>query len=198
MNKTLFLFNAVAVCAALTFTGCKTPYREIDPDTPSVNGRLGPENIRRTAEKMADSLASDPNVVLAAGGQKPVLDVIPMENRSEMIIDMKMVTDSIRMRLIRSGLFTFTDNASAVSTDIAIMDQQAQLGLTDPRKAIRGGQQEASRFILTGSLSSMGYKYGNVTDRYYKFSMTLKDIQKGTIIWADEQDVRKAVDRSWF
>jgi len=185
---------------ALTGAGCAT--RSVMVTEPDGIGRpltskIEAQDIRATVEKMAESLISDPGVLEATNGARPVLDIEPMQNRSQMIVDMRAITDSIRMRLIRSRLFRFVDRSTS-GADITIMDEQAQLGLTDPRKAVRGGKQSAAQMYLTGALSEITTKAGSVTDRYYKFSMILKDLSSGEIVWADEKEIRKVSTRSTF
>ncbi len=187
-------------CAMLiAVSGCASaPYvYESELDRAPMTSKIEPQDIRRTVEKMAESLISDAGVLEATGGKRPVLDIEPMTNRSQMIIDMKSITDSVRTRLIRSRLFRFVDRSTA-GADITIMDEQAQLGLTDPRKAIRPGQQSAAEMYLTGSLTDMVTRAGRTTDRYYKFTMILKDLRSGEIVWTDEQEIRKVSVRPVF
>jgi len=192
--NTLFL---VAICAS--FAGCATApiIDDSNLDRAPLTTRIEPQDVRRTVEKMVESLIADPGVLDATKGERPILDIEPMKNRSQMIVDMKSITDSIRKGLIRSRLFRFVDRSTA-GADIAIMDEQAQLGLTDPRKAIRGGKQSAAQMYLTGDLTEMSTRVGRITDRYYKFSMILKDLRSGEIVWADEQEIRKVANRPMF
>lgn len=180
-------------------TGCATAPRvyESELDRAPMTSRIEPQDIRRTVEKMAESLISDAGVLEATGGKRPILDIEPMKNRSQMIIDMKSITDSVRTRLIRSRLFRFVDR-STQGADITIMDEQAQLGLTNSRKAIRPGQQNAAEMYLTGSLTDMVTHAGRTTDHYYKFNMILKDLRSGEIVWSDEQEIRKVSIRPTF
>ncbi len=196
--KTVFIPVAGAVLL-MTFTGCATAPRvyESELDRAPMTSRIEPQDIRRTVEKMAESLISDAGVLEATGGKRPVLDIEPMKNRSQMIVDMQSITDSVRTRLIRSRLFRFVDRSTS-GADITIMDEQAQLGLTDRRKAIRPGQQSAAEMYLTGSLTDMVTHAGRATDHYYKFTMILKDLRSGEIVWTDEQEIRKVALRPVF
>ena len=196
--KTLFMPIAGAALLAAA-AGCATAPHvyEAELDRAPMTSRIEPQDIRRTVEKMAESLISDPGVLDATGGKRPVLDIEPMKNRSQMIVDMKSITDSVRTRLIRSRLFRFVDRSTA-GADITIMDEQAQLGLTDRRKAIRPGQQSAAEMYITGSLTDMITRAGRTTDHYYKFNMILKDLRTGEIVWTDEQEIRKVAVRSTF
>ena len=197
MKVTLIPLAGTAMLMA--FTGCATAPRvyESELDRAPMTSRIEPQDIRRTVEKMAESLISDAGVLDATGGKRPVLDIEPMKNRSQMIVDMQSITDSVRTRLIRSRLFRFVDRSTA-GADIAIMDEQAQMGLTDRRKAIRPGQQSAAEMYLTGSLTDMVTHAGRTTDRYYKFTMILKDLRTGEIVWTDEQEIRKVAVRPVF
>ena len=166
-------------------------------DTRRLTTKIEPQDIRLTVELLTESLISDPGVLDATKGEKPILDIEPMKNKSQMIVDMKSITDSIRMRLIRSRQFRFMDRSTA-GADITIMDEQAQLGLTDRRKAIRPGQQSAAQMYLTGELTEMSQSAGRTLHRYYKFSMILKDMRSGEIVWAGEKEISKVTNRPMF
>lgn len=194
--------NWVVLASALA-GGCATSYEnprvyESELDRAAQTAAIEPQDVRRTVEKMAESLISDPGVVEATKGKRPVLDIAPMKNRSgETSLNMSSITDSVRMRLIRSRLFRFVDRSTA-GADIKLMDEQAQLGLADSRKAVKPGKQLAAEMYLTGTLYEMNNQNGRTTDRYYKFSMILKDLSSGEIIWTDEQEIRKIAKKSIF
>jgi uncharacterized protein (TIGR02722 family) len=183
------------------FTGCVSGPGQVvvggPDDFRQLSSKIDPQDIRLTVEHMAESLLKDANVLDFTKGEKPVLDIEPMKNKSQMIVDMKSITDSVRMRLLRSRKFRFVDRSTS-GADITIMDEQAQLGLVDPRKAIRPGQGTAAQMYLTGELTEMSNRAGRITDRYYKFSMILKDLRTQEVVWADEQEIRKRTTRPMF
>ena len=199
MKANINFFAGMAMLAVLM--GCVSGPGQVmvgnPDDTRRLTTKIEPQDIRLTVEKMTESLIADPGVLDATKGEKPILDIEPMKNKSQMIIDMKSITDSIRMRLIRSRQFRFVDRSTA-GADIAIMDEQAQLGLTDRRKAIRPGQQSAAQMYLTGELTEMSQSDGRTLHRYYKFSMILKDLRSGEIVWADEKEISKVTNRPMF
>ena len=51
---------------------------------------------------------------------------------------------------------------------------------------------------LTGELTDMSQSDGRTLHRYYKFSMILKDLRTGEIVWADEKEVSKVTVRPIF
>ena len=193
--------TAVVALFALALAGCSTyehpAVYESELDRAPQSHNLEPQDVRRTVEKMTESLIADAGVLEATNGKRPVLDIEPMKNRSTSNFDMKSLTDSIRMRLIRSRLFRFVDRTTA-GADITIMDEQAQLGLTDSKKAVKPGKQSAALMYLTGTLYDMVGTQGRTSDHYYKFSMILKDLTTGEIVWADEQEIRKVARKPVF
>jgi hypothetical protein len=195
MNKGMFAVLGMGA-AVLIITGCATTpeVREVALDRAPITSKLEPQDVRRTVEKMAESLLSAPGVREAVGGSRPVLDVEPLKNRTTQHVDMVSITDSLRMQLLRSGMFRFVDKSTS-GTDIGFMDTQANLGLTDQKKVIRPGQQSAAQMYLTGALTEIKTQVGRTTDQYYKFSMVLKDLRSGELVWADEQEIRKESTR---
>lgn len=188
----------IGTAAALLLAGCATPTaREVQLDRRALTAALEPQDVRRTVEKMVDSMLADQEFIQEVGGSRPVLDISGIKNRSTMHIDMTSITDSIRTKLLRSRRFRFMDRATSAD-DLEFMNDQALNGLTDPTKAVQAGQQSAAQMYLYGALTEMRQQVGGVTDRYYKFTLNLKDLRSGEIIWSDEQEIRKEQTRSTF
>ena len=182
------------LCCATLLSGCATKVSEVPLDRTAATTKLEPQDIRRTVEKMVDSLLVAPGVKEFVSNRRPVLDVESMQNRTTQHVDMTSVNESIRMQLLRSGMFRFVDRSSTgtAQVDVERINQENQLGLVDPSKAVKAGQQTALDMYLTGALSEIKNVDGRKTDQYYKFSMILKDLKTGEIVWADEQEIRKA------
>ena len=199
----------LGAAAAAILCGCAMTARETQLDRQAMSAALEPQDVRRTVEKMVDSMITDADVIKEVGGNKPVLDIGGLKNRSTMHIDMNMITSSIRTKLIRSRLFRFVDRTTAAA-DLQFMNDQALNGLTDQRKAVRAGQQSAAQMYLYGELSEMrqdvddtsenwaDITFTSSTDRYFKFNLNLKDLRTGEIIWTDEQEIRKDQKRRVF
>ena len=194
MKKAIYVFSAAALAG---LTGCvSTPsVREVELDRAPITSKLEAQDFRRTAEKMVESLLVSEGVLEVTGGKRPVLDIEPIKNRTSQHFDVVSITDSIRTQLLRSGKFRFVDKSTS-GTDIEFMDAQANLGLTAPGKAIRPGQQSAAQLYLYGAVTEHKTSAGNTTDRYYKFTLNLKDLASGELVWADEKEIRKVNERS--
>jgi uncharacterized protein (TIGR02722 family) len=160
-----------------------------------MTAALEPQDVRRTVEKMVDSMLADQQFIAEIGGKRPVLDVTGIKNRSSMHIDMKSVMSSIRTKLLRSRRFRFMDRSTSAD-DLQFMNDQVLNGMTDQSKAVRAGSQSAAQMYLYGELSEMRQHVDGVTDRYYKFTLNLKDLRTGELVWSDEQEIRKQQEKS--
>lgn len=189
----------IAAIAATFSSGCSTSTiaTETQLDRKAMTAALEPQDVRRTVEKMVDSMLADQEFIAEIGGKRPVLDITGIKNRSSMHLDMRSITSSIRTKLLRSRRFRFMDRSTAAD-DLQIMNDQALNGMTDQSKAVKMGRQSAAQMYLYGELSEMRQHVDGVTDRYYKFTLNLKDIGSGEIVWSDEQEIRKQQETSFF
>jgi len=189
MNKVLIV--GLMAAGAAMMVGCSTTHaRESQLDMRAKTAALEPQDVRRTVEKMVDSMLADQEFIKEYCANKPVLDVGTFKNATTMHLNMKSITDSIRTKLNRSRKFKFVDSSTS-GQDLKTMNDQALNGLTDPSKAVAAGQQSAAQMYLYGDLSEMRSQTDDVTDRYFKFTLNLKDLRTGEIAWTDEQEIRK-------
>ena len=189
--KHLIVNGMLALALAAGAAGCATTVaRETQLDMKPKTAALEPQDVRRTVEKMVDSMLADQDFIAEVGGRRPVLDITGIKNRSTMHLDMASITDSIRTKLVRSRKFRFMDRTTSAD-DLQFMNDQALNGLTDAKKAVRAGKQSAAQMYLYGALTEMRDQTNGVTDRYFKFTLNLKDLSSGELVWTDEQEIRK-------
>ena len=173
-------------CASTVEYGDATSMKPIDTD-------FGSADLQQIAAKMVDSLLADDLIQEISVGGAPLLIVDKVKNKTMQHIDTESVTDSIRTKLIRSRKFSFQDRTTEAALQEELAYQQA--AAKDP---IAGGQQDAPRYMLTSNLSEIEQEQGRLKDVYYKFTMSLRDLQSGRLIWADEKEIRKQKTRSVF
>ena len=189
--KNLIVNGMLVLALAAGAAGCATTVaRETQLDMKPKTAALEPQDVRRTVEKMVDSRLADQDFIAEVGGRRPVLDITGIKNRSTMHLDMASITDSIRTKLVRSRKFRFMDRTTSAD-DLQFMNDQALNGLTDAKKAVRAGKQSAAQMYLYGALTEMRDQTNGVTDRYFKFTLNLKDLSSGELVWTDEQEIRK-------
>ena len=64
--------------------------------------------------------------------------------------------------------------------------------------AVQFGKQVGAEFLLTANFSEIKQKGGNLTDVYYKFTMSLKNLRTGILEWSEEKEIRKVMKKSMF
>jgi PBP1b-binding outer membrane lipoprotein LpoB len=107
------MMMAVAAAAMLA-GGCQTMVAtETQLDRKAMTAALEPQDVRRTVEKMVDSMLADQTFITEVGGKRPVLDVTGIKNRTTMHLDMRSITSSIRTKLLRSRIFRFMDRTTS-------------------------------------------------------------------------------------
>ena len=112
MNTAKLVFLTVSV--AMLASGCQSiTARETQLDRKAMTAALEPQDVRRTVEKMVDSMLVDQEFIAEIGGTRPVLDISGIKNRSSMHLDMASITSSIRTKLLRSRRFRFMDRSTS-------------------------------------------------------------------------------------
>jgi hypothetical protein len=195
--KRIFLSCTLLLLLAL-LAGCasKVQYGDAGSATP-LSVDFGSSDLQQIAEAMVDSLLTFPPIVEMTAQGRPVIAVDRVKNKTMQHIDTESITDSIRAKLIRSGKFRFIDR----TTDDALIEElsiQQDSGLVDPRTAVAFGQQIGAEFLLTANFSEIRQRQGSITDTYYKFTMTLRNLKTGILEWSDEKEIRKTFKRSTF
>ena len=193
MKETLKLVS-MAGLLALFASGCATTV-EYGDETSSkpIATEFGSSDLQQIAAKMVDSLLVDEVIAEISVNGPPLLIVDKVKNKTMQHIDTESVTDSIRTKLIRSRKFSFQDR----TTEGALNEELAyqQVASKDP---IASGQQDAPQYMLTSNLSEIEQNQGRLQDVYYKYTMSLRDLKSGRLIWADEKEIRKQKTRSIF
>lgn len=193
MKQTMKLFAAAGLLALLA-SGCATTV-EYGDETSSkpISTGFGSSDLQQIAAKMVDSMLADEVLEDISADGPPLLIVDKVKNKTMQHIDTESVTDSIRTKLIRSRKFSFQDR----TTEGALNEELAyqQVAAAAP---IASGQQDAPRYMLTANLSEIEQTQGRLQDVYYKFTMSLRDLKSGRLLWADEKEIRKQKTRSIF
>jgi penicillin-binding protein activator len=179
----------VVLAVSLGACGSKVQYGDATAvETLTVD--FGSTDLQMIAEKMVQSLLSSP---IIHEGQRPVLQVATVKNRTNEHIDTKAVTDKIRTTLINSGKVQFT--AAEIRPEILEeLEYQRGSGYVDPETRRTVGKQVGADFLLAGDIASIAKQKDDTKDIYYKVTLNLVDLETGLIVWADEKEIRKRED----
>lgn len=195
-GRMIVMAGGLVLCGFLAGCAGTVQYGDAGSTKP-VSTEFGSSDLQQIADTMVESLLVFPPVVEMTTGKRPVITVDKVKNKTMQHIDTESITDSIRAKLIRSGKFRFIDRTTDDQTVEEIKIQQDS-GLVDKKTAVEFGRQIGAEFMLTANFSEITQKGGGVTDVYYKFTMSLKNMKTGILEWSDEKEIRKVFKKSLF
>jgi hypothetical protein len=132
-------FKATAI--ALLLSGCATQSPTLSSgnveygDSKAVEtltNEFGSTDLQAIAESMASSLLQSPALFAKS---RPLVTVAEVKNRTSEYIDTKSVTDSIRTKIVKSGMVRFAVDTSAMQTQVDELTRQNQTGLYKKSKS---------------------------------------------------------------
>ena len=100
----MFALTFITACGSKQFTQGK--YDDMSEDR-LLDDKFNESDMRQIADTMVQSLVN--SAVIHESKKRPVLLVTLVKNRSQEHIDMKSMTDKIRVALVKSGKFRFTE-----------------------------------------------------------------------------------------
>jgi len=174
-----------ASCAQREFTEGK--YDDLSQDR-LLDDKFNESDMRQIADTMVASLVESP--VVKESRKPPVVLVTLVKNRTQEHIDMKSMTDKIRVALVKSGKFKFTEKEVREELQEELK-YQGDSGYVDPDTARKKGKQIGANYFLTGEITDRVQEVGKKKYVYYKCTFNLVNIQTGILEWTDEKEIRK-------
>lgn len=188
--------------AALLMTGCATTGSPIVSSGPvtygdakaveNVTNEFGSTDLQTIAEAMTRSLIQSPVI---SKGNRPLVTIADVKNKTSEYIDTRSITDSIRAQMLKSGAVRFAIDTNAMQNQTDELIRQNQTGLYKKSTAKKIGSMEGADYRLEGNITSIVKLGSSMKDVYYKFSLLLVNVESGVIEWADEKDIRKTSAR---
>lgn len=172
-------------CANKQFT--QGSYDDMKEDR-LLDDKFNESDMRQIADTMIASLVGSP--VIQEHRKPPVVLVTLVKNRTTEHIDMKSMTDKIRVSLIKSGKFRFTEKEVREELQDELK-YQGESGYVDPDSARKKGKQIGATYFLTGEITDRVQEVGDKKYIYYKCTFNLVNIQTGILDWTDEKEIRK-------
>lgn len=193
-------FGLAAIAMAFA-AGCvsnnSSPYR--DPtEVRGTSTEFSSYDFQQCAATMVDSMLANANLdgrlKEQFAGRRPVVSVMPVENKTFRIFDLRPMTDTIQSRLVNSGKFDFTDRgAEKMMADEMIRDMNSVMVADDQAAASK--THAAADYLLTGVLTEIRNADGRTHESYYKLTMGLFNRRTGKTDWSAEKELRKVGTR---
>ena len=191
---------AMALGACLVGSAC-TPSFEgeyTDPGkTEIIDDRWNETDAHKTAEHMIKGLLEKPWLQDFKGrhaGNKPIVLVTDVENRTDEHLDVKQLTDYIQDELINSGKVRFVNKDSRQKLLDEIKFHQS--GAVAKGTAKQTGRVVGADYFLTGNVTSNVHQMNERKTVTYQTNLTLTNIETQEIEWSTKYEIKKSFKRS--
>ena len=155
-----------------------------------VTNEFGSSDLQMIAEKMTGSLLET-----GVFQGRPTVTISTVKNKTSEYIDTTNIMKSIQTPLVKSGKVRFVRSISQMQPGVDELQRQNQSGLYKQSSTAKIGNMTAAKYSLEGELTSIVKQSTSTKDVFYKFTLTLFDVEEGTIEWQDEKEIRKTSTR---
>lgn len=191
----------VAVLAATALmAGCASTVNYTNPDDVDTTAiGFSSTDLQVTTQKMVDSMLQSNAIkrITDFGKEQPVVFFSGIQNQTNEHINTQMLENTVSTRMINSGYFQFTDihQLKAMKEQ---MQYQADSGMVDQKTAVKMGQQLGAHYMITGSIANIDQHGSSQQSMFFLITLKMIDLQKGTIVWQAEKQIRKVEKRTLF
>jgi len=199
-NKLLKLISSTAFFMHFQTSCTSTTQAEYaDPTSVEiVDDRWNETDARKTAETMINGLLEKAwltNFKKANSGQRPLVVVGEIENRTDEHIDTKALFEYLQDEIVNSGKVRFADAANREKI-LAEMKYQNDSGMVNEKTAKKKGKQIGADFLLSGGLTSIVASNDGLKTVTYQTTLRLTDLETAEIIWSDKYLIKKRFKKS--
>lgn len=192
---------ALALVAVATLAGCAATTRRLDVDDPQhYDASYDFSDKKEIVDVLTTSLAKSPAVARARGnGERPVVVIYDVANRTSEHIDTSGITDDLRNELLNGGELRFVNRPRR--DDLIEEADYQYAGFVDPAQRVAEGRQVGADYVLSGTLRSIEKtqpKQWRLTKKdlvYYSMTLELTGLESGEILWADSVELARELSR---
>lgn len=163
-----------------------------------VDDRWNETDARKTSETMINGLLEKSwltNFKKANSGQRPLVVVGEIENRTDEHIDTKALFEYLQDEIINSGKVRFADAANREKI-LSEIKYQNDSGMVNQNTSKKKGKQIGADFLLSGGLTSIVASNEGLKTITYQTTLRLTDLETAEIIWSDKYLIKKRFKKS--
>ncbi len=183
----LLLAFGLSACGPKAFTDGKY----VDPNEIALlSDKFNENDMQLIVKKLVNSLAAAKTT--SNLGERPVIAVGKVSNRTSEHINVKLLTDKLRAELIQAREFRFID----IDSRGALQEEyDYNKGGNVDDQTVKGPKQIAVRYLITGNIGNYTQTVGNDKLIYYKMTLNLTDTSTNEIVWTDFKEIRKKFEK---
>jgi hypothetical protein len=187
---------AVAALVLLAACGGRTVTRTDTDTTTDLSGRWNDTDARMVADSMV-AQCLDGNWLVehgrrGEGGEKPVVVVGSVINRSSEHISTDVFMNEIERALLESGLVRIS--AGRGEDPEVRAERYDQQRFASPETAAEFGQEVGADYVMMGSVDSITDEEGDTRAVYYQVSLELIDVETALKEWMGSLEIKKIIE----
>lgn len=194
MKRMLWAVSAFILVSMISVS-CSHKVTRIDPEKQvDLSGRWNNTDSRLVAEEMIQTILRDKwvgNHQEGHSGQRPVVIVGMMTNKSHEHIDAETFMKDVEQSFIQSGRVRLVQGGKKREELRAEKaDQQTNASASSMKKF---GLEQGADYILQGSINSIVDSEGRKKVVYYQVNLELTNIQSNEVVWIGDKKIAKYV-----
>lgn len=176
--------------------GCTATTRTVSPDDNlHYDESYDASDKNAIVARLVEPL-QNPSFPMSESGQKPVMIMYGISNRTDEHISTDGIANDIQTELVKSGNFSMV-NKSQRDNIMRELEYQYGSGNVDPRTMVEKARQVGADYMMTGTLRSIEKKQPRQvrlkkkTLKYYNLNLEITSIKTGLIEWADNVEIMR-------
>ncbi len=203
MKKYFGLLLVLVFTGMIFFQGCSSaPVRTVErierDAVVDLSGKWNDTDARLVAENMVDDIIKRPWLTdfIAANGNKPVLIVGKIRNKSSEHIAIDVFTKDIERELLNSGRVKFV--ASKDEREQIREERKDQNDFASAESFKKFYRELGADFMLSGEINSVSDAIDGQKVILYKVDLQLIDIETNSKVWIGTKDIKKFIGQSGY
>jgi hypothetical protein len=193
--------TCLTLAAAAALPGCAGETRRIDASSNEGLTTAHDVNFKDwqdAAATLTDSLLGSTVLASYDKNNQAVMMVSNVKNSTAQHLDTQLLTNKIRIALLKSGKVLTTTAIGKNADDSATREVRdlAHDPMVDPTTVQPGGTVQAPKFSLSGVITQIRVRDDGTSESYFNFKLTLTDLKTGLAIWEDEKEIAKQTTKS--
>lgn len=192
-----YLIVALALSALVIGCGGGQSVTRLDPtETTDLSGKWNETDARLVAEEMIGDALSRPWLMnfVEENGQKPVVTVGTIRNKTSEHIDTEVFTTDFERELINAGSVRFVASRDQRYEIRDERQEQAEFASAETRKLLR--EELGADFILLGSIKTITDAVEGKRTVFYQTDLELINIESNEKVWIGTKKIKKGIAQS--
>ncbi len=188
------LLTILALAAIVAVTGCKTKVERVATDeTIDLSGRWNDTDSKLVSAEMVSDLANRPWIeeYTAKNGNKPVIIVGTVRNKSSEHIETETFTKDLERELINSGRVKFV--ANTLERGELRQERKEQQTWSREETQKRLAAETGADFMLQGSIKTISDKEGKEEVKFYQVDLEVINLESNEKVWIGSKKIKKLV-----